>query len=375
MSGARAFGSKATSDQTEALPDADFVIVAVERERMKRWRMDWEIPLRHGLRQPVAETAGPGGFAHAARNIPTILGICEDMRRLCPEAWLLNFSNPVSRLTLAATKYGGVKTIGYCNGIGVAYHNLSRLLGVARREMDVKAAGLNHFTWVLDIRKRNGEDLYPALRSRLSDWPADFLPLTRDIFDLFGLFPAIGDNHIAEYLPWVCDSLTKPWEKYNLRPIDWQDRDIKHQERVERTNQMATGAAPLDGLREGSGERAAATISGIVNNSNSYELALDIPNDGYISNLPEGCIVELPATVSGSGARGLAVGDLPGPIAELCRRQAVVADLAVEAAVKGDRRKALLALLLDPIVTDMVRAQAILDDLLAAHLDLLPQFR
>jgi len=242
---------EATTDRVRALPGADFVIVAVERERMKRWRMDWEIPLRHGLRQPAAENGGPGGFAHAARNIPIVLGICEDMQKLCPEAWLLNLSNPVTRLTLAASRYGRVKAIGFCHGIGIAYDTLSELLHVPTQEMDVKAAGLNHFTWVLDIRRRTGEDLYPALRARLSDWPERFMPLTRDLFGLLGLFPAIGDHHIAEYLPvgWVSDAHTKP--EYNLlTPVDWEQRDVDHREWVERTNRMAAGEAPLDGLRQ-----------------------------------------------------------------------------------------------------------------------------
>lgn len=366
---------EATTDRRKALPEADFVIVAIENERLKRWRMDWEIPLRHGLRQPVAENGGPGGFAHAARNIPVVLGICEDMRKLCPDAWLFNFSNPVMRLTLAAHRYGGVKAVGFCHGIGIAFQNISSLLSIPARELDIKAAGLNHFTWVIDIRQKDtGEDLYPVLRDQLNSWPESFLPLTRDMFELTGLFPVTSDHHISEYLPWVFDARTKPWEKYNLMPADWDQREVGYQRWTQRVRKMASGKTAIDHLRCGSSERPAQTMAAIVSNSNSYELALNLPNEGYIANLPDSCVVEVPAMVSGLGIRGLPMGSLPEPIAELCRRQVAVADLVVEAAATGNKHTALLALMMDPMVTDIEQARGILADYLQEHGDLLPQF-
>jgi alpha-galactosidase len=138
---------------------------------------------------------------------------------------------------------------------------------------------------------------------------------------------------------------------------------------------MAEGRQPLDEYREGSGERAVEALMAIVKNSNAYELAINIPNEGYIPNLPHHVIVEVPALVSAVGIRGLPMGDLPEPVAELCRRQVAVAELAVKAAATGDRRSALHALLMDPMVTDIEQAKGILDGYLRVHGDLLPQFR
>jgi len=367
---------EASVDRQRALPEAEFVIVAITREREKRWRMDWEIPLKHGLRQPLGENGGPASFAHAARNIPPVLEICADMRQLCPDAWFFNFTNPVPRIALAAHKYGGVKAAGFCHQIGAGFSNISRLLDIPREDLDIKSAGVNHFTWLLDLRRKStGKDLYPALRRKLKSWPENFQPLTRDVFQDLDVFPIAGDGHMDEYLPWVCDPRTKPWEKYNLHLYNWDGAAKGRDAMWKRIEKMVAGKEPIDDYRRGSGERAIPVLVGLVKDSNSYELAVNIPNEGYIRNLPQDSIVEVPAVISGMGIRGVAVGDLPEPVGELCRRQVTVAELAVEAAVTGDRKKALQALLLDPMTTDIAQARGILDDYLKAHAALLPQFR
>lgn len=369
---------EASVDRKRALAEADFVIVSVEVERMERWRLDFEVPLKHGLRQPFSENGGPAGFAHAARNIAIVMGICEDMCKLCPDAWFFNYTNPVPRIALAAWKYGGVKAAGFCHGIGIGAEMIGELLGIPEEDVDLKAAGLNHFTWVLDARRKStGKDVYPALRRKLRNWPDGFHPLTKDVFETFGLFPLCGDSHIAEYLHWVSDPVTKPWEKYHLNPPRFDRARSRHrrEELWRRMVAMARGDEQIDELREGSGERACHVAAAITANSNSYELAINIPNEGYVANLPHGAIIEVPAMVSALGIRGVPVGDLPEPIAELCRRQVAVAELAVKAAATGDKKLALQALLLDPMVTDMGRAKAILDGYLEVHGDLLPQFR
>src|SRR5512145_1151100 len=184
------------TERTDALPGADFVIVSIQvgpRETM--WELDWRIPLRHGVRQPYAENGGPGAFAHTARNLPVILGIARDMERLCPNAWYLNLTNPLIRLTWALHRYTKIKVMGLCHqllwgyamamtvlgdhyGVPVpeGFHvhtdadNMPRFIPVAAaglQHLDIKAAGINHFSWVYEIRDRQtGEDLYPLLRER-----------------------------------------------------------------------------------------------------------------------------------------------------------------------------------------------------------------
>ncbi len=369
---------ESSADRKRLLTGADFVIVAVEVERMERWRLDFEVPLKHGVRQPFSENGGPAGFAHAARNIAIVMGICQDMRKLCPDAWFFNYTNPVPRIAQAASRWGGVKAAGFCHGIGIGAEMIGTLLGIPDDDLELKAAGLNHFTWVLDVRRKStGEDVYPALRRKLKRWPPDFHPLTRDVFETFGLFPLCGDSHIGEYLPWVCDPVTKPWEKYRLNPphFDSGRRERRRTALWRHVAAQVRGDEPIDEYREGSGERACHVAAAIAGNSNSYELAINLPNEGYIANLPQGAVVEVPAVVSALGIRGVPVGPLPEAIAELCRREIAVARLAVEAAAKGDKRLALHALLMDPTCTDMDRARAILDDYIEVHGDLFPAFK
>lgn len=387
---------QAATDRREVLPDAQFVITSIAVDREKLWRQDWEIPARYGIRQPLGENGGPGAAFHTARNAPMILDICRDMEKLCPDAWLLNFTNPVPRMTLVASRYSKIKAAGLCHQIGMGYAivafalaedlGLERpvggewgLYGLGRQAhdlLDIKAAGINHFTFMLDIRdKRTGEDLYPLFARRLAELPADFQPLTRRIYDAFGVCPATGDGHLAEYTHWTHDPQTKPWEKYGLHLYDWDKAEQGRDRMWQQIEAMAAGGELWGRIRSGSGERAIPIIDAMLHNRNTYEVAVDIPNEGYIANLPDGAIVEVPAVASRFGIRGVGVGSLPEPIASLCRTQLTVASLAVDAGVLGSRELLLQALLLDPMVNDMDQAKAMMEEMLEVQAEYLPQFR
>lgn len=394
---------QSSTQREEVLPGADFVIVAIEvGPREGLWRRDWEIPLRFGVRQPYGENGGPGGLAHTLRQVPAMLAITTDMERLCPDAWLINFSNPLPRLCLAVSRYSRIKVVGLCHQIEIAYMlvgvALADRLGVkvppgvnsnahpdiwplagavaaqVRPLVEVKAAGLNHFTWILDVRdRRSGEDLYPAFCQAFMALPPDLEPLTRAVWQATGLCPVPGDSHLAEYLPWCHDPQTRPWEKYHLFLYDWERARAERHRQWQAIEAMARGSAPVDRLKKASGEGAVEIIEGLLG-TEIYREAVNIPNQGHIANLPDGAIVEVPALVGGGGIWGLNVGPLPEMVAELCRREIAVASLAVEAAVSGDRATALQALLLDPCLNDLDTAQAILDAYLAAYAGYLPQF-
>ncbi len=363
------FVLQATTDRTEALPGAAFVIIAVAVQRNARWRMDFEIPLKHGVKQVLGENGGPGGLFHAMRNIPIILAICRDIERICPEALVLNFSNPEGRLCLAATRYTDLQVVGLCHGIGMAQTAIGRALGLPVTDIDPKAAGLNHFTWILDLRHAaTGEDLYPALRQAVARWQGDDLRLTRYLMQTFGYWPSCSDDHIGEYLAYG-------WEYCGLEGYDFEAADRYAAEQAADLDRWGRGEAPIDELlQRRSGEIAVPIITGVLGNTHQYELAVNVPNRGLIPNLPDWAVVEVPATVDASGVHGVAVGPLPEPIAALCRTQIAVIDRVVEAGVHGDRTAALQALLLDPVISSISQAEAILDELLAVHRDLLPQF-
>ena len=235
-----------------ALPGACFVINATEvGPREGLWESDWQIPLKYGVRQPYAENGGPGGFAHAARNVMPILQIAWDMEELCPEAWFINFTNPMQRICAAVHRHSKIKVVGLCHQLGVGYAMVGKALkddlGItvlpqfisthaspkynearavtameAQQKVKITAAGVNHFTWMLAVRDRaTGKDLYPLFRERWAQLPETFEPLSHRIFDAFGLFPIPGDEHLCEYLPWVSDPTTQPWEKYELELYEW----------------------------------------------------------------------------------------------------------------------------------------------------------
>ena len=389
----------------EALNGAGFIVLSIEvPPREELWKSDYEIPLKYSVRQPYAENGGPGGFAHAARNIGPVMEIARDMERACPDAWLINFTNPMMRICDAIARYSGIKVVGLCHQIHAGYGMvglaladyldievpegtisthahpaiwplLTRVAHQALERVDIKAAGLNHFTWMLDLRdKRTGEDLYPLFAERWASFDPTFEPLTRRVYETFGLFPIPGDEHLCEYLPWASDPLTKPWEKYEISLYDWdlmaQLREFSHHDIA----RMAENQATIAHLREADSEGALEMIENVAGAGNHYHLAVNLPNRGYVSNLPEGAIVEVPGLVSGMGVRGVGVGPLPEPVAELCRREITVVRLCVDAAVHGDRQAALQCLLLDPVITDLDVAQQILDDYLEAYREHLPQF-
>ncbi len=389
----------------EALDDAAFVVLAIEvSPRESLWRKDFEITLKHGVRQPYAENGGPGGFAHAARNIGPVMEIVRDMEAICPQAWLINFTNPMTRICDAVHRYSRIWVVGLCHQILVGYSlvglTLAKDLGIevpsgitgshadpvesplrrqvavqAVNRIEIQAAGLNHFTWMVGLHDRNtGEDLYPLFAERWRSLPDQFEPLTRRIYEAFGIFPIPGDEHLCEYLPWMSDPITRPWEKYSLDLYDWEKWANLREEGYHQIEKMAAGDLGEASLDDVISEGAVEVIENIACAGNHYHLAVNLPNRGQISNLPAEDIVETPGVISGSGVQALSMGALPEPVAELCRRELQVVRLCVNAAVTGDRKAALQCLLLDPVIRDIDIAQLILDDYLATYREFLPQF-
>lgn len=395
----------AHTDHRDALEGAQFVVNAIEvGARENLWKRDFEIPIKHGVRQPYAENGGPGGFAHAARNIGPILRIARDMEQICPDAWFVNFTNPMIRICDAVNRHTKIKAVGLCHQIFAGYVAvgvaLAKDLGIevppeltglhaavdqhAAREtvrhqivprVDIRAAGLNHFSWMLSLRDRaTGEDLYPLFRKRFFELDPKFEPLTRDVFDAFGMYPIPGDTHLCEYLPWTSDPITKPWERYDIKLYDWDLMSALRDFKADRLSKMADGELTIEGLLEADSEGALEMIENVAGGTTHYHLAANLPNVGQIANLPLGATVETPVVVDGAGIHPVQVGALPEPVAELCRRETAVAQLCVDAAAEGSREKALQCLLLDPVITDIQTARNILDDYLTEYKTYLPQF-
>jgi alpha-galactosidase len=395
----------AHANHKDALDGTDFVVSAIEvGPREELWKSDYEITLKYDVHQPYAENGGPGGFIHAARNILPLMEIIRDMEQACPDAWFINFTNPMVRICDAVNRHSKIKVVGLCHQIYAGYAMvgvaLAKELGIQVPDglegmhadvmqhplqqmvmhhtvplIDIRAAGTNHFTWIISVHdKRTGEDLYPILRKRFFELDEKFEPLTRRIFNDFGLFPVPGDTHLCEYLPWMSDPITKPWEKFNIRLYDWEVMAGLRDFSLDRLNEMASGKMTVDGLLDSDSEGALEMIENITSAGNHYHLAANLPNVGQIANLPLGAIVETPVMVDGAGIHPVHIGALPESIAELCRRELLTAQLGVDAVVEGNYEKALQCLLLDPMIHDLDSAKLILNDYLKTYKEHLPQF-
>lgn len=392
----QAFGSevtvKSSTHRASALEGASFVVLSIAVDREKCWKLDREVALKYGINH-YAENGGPGAFAHTARNLSVIMPILKDMEKYCPDAWLLNFTNPVPKICTAASLYTRIKTIGICHQINFGYYILAGLfkeeLGLklprdfgfrwndqslalfrmmskkGKEHFQIRAWGLNHFTWMISVTDRKtGEDLYPKIREKVKKVPSFFEPLTMEVFRIFGIMPVPGDCHLCEYLPYTHSVNRKTWERYDIQMYDFEWAEQSRQKMWEEIEKILEGKTPLEKMEEVETERGEFIIAGILKNLNSYEEAVNIPNRGYIENLPEGVIVEVPALLGNTGPLGIALGKLPEPIAELCRRQALITELTVRAIVEEDRSLALQAFALDPMIDDPALAQELLEEYL-----------
>jgi alpha-galactosidase len=373
------------TDYRDLLPGAKFVFVSVEVDRLERWKLDWQIPFKYGIQHVLGENGGPGGLSHALRTIDLVLGIAREVERLAPDAYLINFTNPLSRVCLALTRYTKLKTVGLCHQINKGYYIVGHILGltprlakhcpdapvaaVMKNKFALKTAGLNHLTWITDLREvGTGRDLYPEFHERLQDFDPTFEPLSRRLFEAFRLFPAAGDDHVGEYFAFAHE--TSDLKGYDFKGREAEGRDLDA--RVDRAGR--SDQALQEFLRSDSGERAVNVAAAILNDLNQYELTVNVVNNGAISGLPDWAVVEVPAVVGGRGIVPLRIGSLPPGITAVLNQQVAVQDRVVEAAVHGDRQAARQALLLDPLITSYTVAEQLLDEFLTTHTAYLPKF-
>ncbi|CAA7623840.1 Alpha-galactosidase/6-phospho-beta-glucosidase [Magnetospirillum sp. LM-5] len=347
---------ESTTDRRAALAGAGFVINSVAIDRNRLWKMDFEIPRKHGIRQTLGENGGPGGLFFTMRTLPLIFDIVRDMEELCPDALLINYANPESRIVLALAKYSKIKCLGLCHGIFMARGDICHMMDRSWFDLELWGAGLNHFQWVLGIRDRHtGEDLYPRFREIEKTFDPAFQPLSRRLMHSFGYWPTCSDDHLGEYVPYG-------WEG-GEHGYDFA-ADERERAELKTTIEGVLAGGPLpDEWRHGPAERSDQVIEAILHNSHRYLESAVLHNRGAIPNLPADLAVEVPAIVDSAGIHPVSLGPLPDPIAKLLSVQASVQQLAVEAAVHASKELALQALLVDPVVNSTTAAQALLDEL------------
>ena len=364
---------RSSTDRRDALPNADYVITAVARKRMALWEQDYRVPLAHGFRHCLGENGGPGALFHALRSLELIIPICLDMETLCPNALLMNFTNPEARVLHAVCHLTRVRAAGFCHGVFSALSAVEHYLQRPVEELEVVSAGMNHFYALLVVRdKATGEDLYPELRRRvLSDTSPRTQPLFRTLVEVFDVFSYPSDDHIGEYLSFGGAALPR-W------PYGLESRPIGESQRasVIPLEAYADGRQPLDArtLRT-TEELTTPIIADILHDRGTQRPAVNVLNTGgYIDNLPRTGAVEVPATVNAAGIHPQHVGALPEPFAAFVRTQFSIIEAVTEAYRTRSRRVLLQALLLDPVVNSVNEAQALLDEMLALQQGYLPTF-
>lgn len=366
---------ESTTDRRQALPGAHYVIVAVARKRYELWEQDFRIPLAYGFNHVLGENGGPGAIFHALRSIDLIIPICRDVEALCPNALLLNFTNPEARVLHAICHLTHVNAIGICHGVFEALHKISAYLGKPVDELDIISAGMNHFYCMLRVRDRkSGENLLPAvLKKAAGDTDAKLSPIFRKFAEVFDIFTFPSEDHIGEYLTFGSEFHGTAW------PYGQERRKVHaHDEKAADVLTECANGKPLAAdspVLWPSGEHTVPIITDIELNRGILRPAVNVLNrDGYIENLPRDVVVEIPATVDARGVHPLSVGPIPEPFAAFMRPHFTIHGLVTEAYRTRSRRLLLQALLLDPNVNSITRAERMLDEMLALQSEFLPTF-
>jgi alpha-galactosidase len=370
-----------SKDREDLLPDADIVTSTIGVGGRRAWEKDVAIFRQFDINQTTGDTYGAGGISRALRQVPVMVDVAKDMERLCPDALLINFSNPLTVNCRAISKTTMIKTIGLCTGVTWWHHHLAGLIGIAPEEVWCEAIGVNHFTWITKFDYR-GEDAFPLLRNKIKKLSKELEenPLTWDLFDAFDYFPVVGDGHISEFIP--------GWQGKNSYYGKTLGVDAHHnfeeyaatfdvvfkemEDEAYGRKPLTRGGYSYDGQfkEEVMFEKILAALSGEMEFYNSVNL----PNNGQASNLPIGAVLESTALFNGSGIHPLCFGELPPGITAILQRITGIQELTVDAAITGDRQLILQALMAGLTVKTKHEAEKMLDVILDTHRDFLPAF-
>ncbi len=369
-----------TLDRAEALDGADYVIVMIQIGGLDAFKLDYEIPLQFGVDQCIGDSLGPGGIFRALRTIPVLTDIARDMQRLCPDALMVNYANPMAANCLALGKATTVPFIGLCHGVQTTLDLISRYVGIPKDRIDYLCAGINHMAWFLSLRdKADGRDLYPILREKI-ERPEYYLneKVRCEVMRHFGYFMTESTGHLSEYIPWFRSS-RQALEEYCDQP-DFGGASGAYYKYSSMLDRKYGGVDYLAGesaaLRPRSVEYCSYILEA-VETDRVFRLNGNVRNDGYIRNLPSGCCVEVPVFVDRRGFHPVTVGDLPVQCAALNMSNVSVQQLAAEAAMTGDPELAMQAVAMDPLtsaVCTLRSAREMTQTLLEAESQWLPQF-
>ncbi len=368
----------AYSDRKEALRDARYVINAIQVGGYKPSTViDFEIPKKYGLRQTIADTVGIGGIFRTLRTLPVMFDFAKEMEEVCPDAWLLNYTNPMSSLTGAMLRYTKVKTVGLCHSVQVCTESLFRSLNMDPEGVQEKIAGINHMSWLLEVKK-DGKDLYPEIKRRAKEkqkTPHDD-KVRFELMDKFGYYLTESSEHNAEYHPYFIKSqYPELIDQFNI-PLDEYPRRCENQ--INEWQAMREDMVHNTELTHTRSKEYGSRIIEAMETDVPFKFGGNVSNEGgLISNLSRKACVEVPCVADRSGISPCYIGDLPEQLAALNRTNINTQLMTIEAAITGNKDAIYQAALLDPhtnselSIDDTVK---LCDDLIETHKDWLPAF-
>ena len=368
----------ATTDRRKALDGADYVVIMIQIGGMDAFQADWEIPLKYGVDQCIGDSLGPGGIFRALRTIPVLVSIANDMKELCPNALMLNYANPMAACCWGLGTVKGLSFVGLCHGVQTTMDLIAGYVGVPKDEIDYIAAGINHMAWFLKL-ENNGKDLYPTLREKF-ERPEYYIneKVRGEVFRHFGYFMTESTGHLSEYVPWFRKN-RKALDLYCDQP-DFGGASGAYYHYGRMLEEKFKTTDPLSIESKQLTPRSAEYCSYIMEAKETgrvFRLNGNVRNDGFITNLPNGCCVEVPVFVDRMGLHPTVVGDLPSQLAALNLTNVNAQGLAVEAALTGNPELAAQAIALDPLtsaVCTLYEAREMTREMFAAESKWLPQF-
>lgn len=375
---------QSTTDRKEALKDADFVLTMIQTGGLDAYALDISIPLKYGVKQAVGDTLGPGGVFRFLRTSVVFKGIVEDMEELCPDALWLNYVNPMAMNCWYINRISNIKNVGLCHSVqGTAADLAKRYLNVPMEEISYTCAGINHMAWYLDF-KWNGKDAYPMIKAKYNDPDAYKSDVTKfEFLKYFGYFVTESSHHMSEYVPYFRKS--DEWINTIHKNANWNKEGVYNGMYL-KCNLISAATFKEDMERMINADKVEVTrtheygafvIHSVVTGTPRV-IHGNVDNKDLITNLPQGCCVEVACLVDKNGIQPTYVGNLPARLAALNRSNINVQELAVEGAVRGDKEAIYHAIMMDPLtsaVLTMPEIHNMVTEMLEAEKQWLPELK
>jgi alpha-galactosidase len=368
-------------DRREVLAGADAVVSTIGVGGRRAWERDVSIFRQFNIYQSTGDTYGAGGVSRALRTIPPLVEIGRNIEQLCPNALLINFTNPMTVNVWALAKTTRVRVAGLCYGVTYYQHYLANLIGLPWDQLTCRAIGVNHFTWITEL-SHQGQSVWPQVRKVMEErGEALGNPYTWELFRMFDAFPCVGDGHICEFVPGWQGEGAYYGKTFGTTFHNFEQYAAGFDKVFDEMADQAYGRAPIIKRAENPSEKETFKDEDLfidVLNAAMGEAEIfrtvNLPNVGQASNLPQGAVLEATTLISGSGFQPLCFGQLPPGITAILMRILGAQELTVEAALKADRRLAIQALVAGETVRTEAEAGKMLDVILDTHRDYLPQF-